>query len=125
MTTSEDIHRATNSYRPCPKPDCEACGPARVVMARLQADARALWAVAVLDTVLLQLGRVTSWDTTLMGTGYYWTTFRDGSGDTIDGPWDAGALVESTTPRDARLVAAQGAFPDLPEAVRRELGECP
>ena len=115
----------SDSYDPMRDPTSEAFKLAAFRAEKSKADARALWAVAVLDTVLLQLGRVTSWDTTLMGTGYYWTTFRDGSGDTIDGPWDAGALVESTTPRDARLVAARGAFPDLPEAVRRELRECP
>lgn len=47
--TIEDLHRATNSYRPCAKPDCEACAMSRVVMARLEADAQALADVRTLD----------------------------------------------------------------------------
>ncbi len=86
------------------------------------------WAVRVLDawagTGGLNLGSARRWSTDSVGACALceWAPRRTDHGS-ID-------LVRndehsSETPDDARLKAARAIFPDLPESVRRELGECP
>ena len=83
------------------------------------------WAVRVLDAQLAQLPTWSSWETTREATmiGPQWSvSFTDSDRESIDGVWDE---TGDGTPDAARLAAARSVFPDLPEQVRRELGEEP
>jgi len=83
--------------------------------AKLEADARALWAVRVLD----------AWAQETHGV---WRLVND------TGPWGVQWVVSLTdamtkgcaeTPDAARLAAAEAVFPELPADVRAKLGERP
>jgi hypothetical protein len=88
----------------------------------LLADARALWAVRVLDAKLALMPAETAWETNRGGSGAHYVDFTDGMRDTLDGPWDG---CMGATPDAARLAAAEAVFPTLPADVRAELGERP
>ena len=86
----------------------------RRLCSALEADARALWAVRVLDAwAAKQPGRPTSPSPNRTEHGDWWVWIT------------AGGYHIGPDPDAARLAAATALYPDLPEAVRRELGECP
>ena len=79
-----------------------------------KADARALWAVRVLDAwAAKQPGRPTSPSPNRTEHGDWWVWVT------------AGGYHIGPDPDAARHAAATALYPDLPESVRRELGECP
>lgn len=83
---------------------------------KLRADARALWAVRVLDA---HQAHITIQLRTCLVPGYGWT-IRDG----LDRPLNH-VDYRSPNPDAARLAAALAVFPELTADVRAELGECP
>lgn len=88
-----------------------------------KADARALWAVRVLDAWAANKSRaeidgdeVRYWSNSQSEELAYCST---------EGGMVTRLIRSQETPDAARLAAATALYPDLPESVRRELGECP
>lgn len=92
-----------------------------------KADARALWALAVLDA------QAKRYESSTLTPAYVGVTSKvDGSRLVF---WRISATGIRALQADcqgmfptadaARMAAALVIYPDLPEAVRRELGECP
>ena len=88
---------------------------------KLEADARALWAVRVLDAWSQDAGPVDS---------RYWSSNAHPESDlhcycdTEGTDWTR-IVRRGPTQDAARLAAARAVFPSLPESVRQELGEEP
>ncbi len=88
---------------------------------KAKADARALWAVRVLDAWSKDGGPADS---------RYWSSNAHPEGDdncycdTEGTDWTR-MVKRGSGPDAARLSAATALYPDLPESVRRELGEMP
>jgi hypothetical protein len=72
---------------------------------KLEADARALWAVRVLDRQLGKLPSGSSYELNIELDGC-WIMFRDLHGDSLDGPWDKALKVDHPHPDAARIAAA-------------------
>jgi hypothetical protein len=88
------------------------------LLGQLRSDARALWAVRVLDA--WRKHSTLWWAVDNQGdevSGSYWVVF------TLAGSYRALAVGPSEDA--ARLAAAQTVFPTLPADVRAKLGECP
>lgn len=94
----------------------------RRLCSALEADARALWAVRVLDAWAEQAP-----DYPFMTTrgepdeAERWCCWRESA----DCEGEVQCYFYAPTPDAARIAAATALYPDLPESVRRELGECP
>lgn len=94
---------------------------------RLLADARALWAVRVLDAWADSVkGRHLGWDVYVTPEGKFQVMPRD-YGEYYGEFMGASPFGESVfVERDAaRLAAAESVFPELPEAARAKLGTRP
>lgn len=85
------------------------------VLARAEADARALWAVRVLD----------AYDLRNTGKQSRWEPFSGGT--KICGEYcpNNGVRYSGNTREEARLATARAVYFELPAEVRAELGECP
>ena len=84
-----------------------------------KADARALWAEAVLDK-----RQELNPDEHAFATCYLpELPFPPRKWKCVS--FSHSGMFLGSTAREARLAAATSLYPDLPEAVRRELGECP
>jgi hypothetical protein len=89
------------------------------LLAKVKADARALWADAALD----------AWRTANTRRQHVERS-KDEAGSVCEVELyferiDSKEYHYGPTPRAARLAAARAVWPDLPEPVRRKLGECP
>lgn len=78
-----------------------------------QADARALWAVRVLDARLAGMPDGCGWEVSKCSVGYY-VEFTDGTRAALDGPWDRTLEVDCMTPDAARIAAAEALVAEDP-----------
>ena len=94
-------------------------GPLVYLTEKSKADARTLWAIKTLLAALVQhaapVGRHLS--IAVSGNGESFAVYFDDDEREL-----AGSIPDG--PRCV-IAAAESLYPDLPEAVRRELGECP
>ncbi len=94
----------------------------QAALEKAKADARALWAADVLDA----WAEANEEATPPVPTFHRYMHSRVGSAPVAK--WTAlvrGHVEHFVTAREARIRAARAIYPDLPESVRRELGECP
>lgn len=88
---------------------------------QIKADARALWAVRVLDAqALAQDLNAPPRPRRQCGLWLVAAPFRTPDDYLVE--W---RIFNGATPEAARLAAAQAVFPSLPAHVREKLGECP
>jgi hypothetical protein len=85
------------------------------VLARAEDDARALWAMRVLD----------AYDLRVTGKQSRWEPFSGGTKTRGECCPNNGIRYPGNTREEARLAAARAVYLDLPGDVRAELGECP
>jgi hypothetical protein len=109
------IIRAGLACAPSATTNTAACGALVRLGEALEADARALWSVRVLDAKGSKRGAPAAyWYDE--GLPDYWGWFH---------PWMPDGASTVKTPDAARLAAAQAVYQTLPTDVRAELGECP
>lgn len=119
----EKFFKPAHDNRPA-EPICYGCGVSHAVAdlvegkaaADLLADARALWAVRVLD----------AWASTPNGLPLVTCPSVKGGWVASDPNWqDEMSEWRGETPDAARLAAAEAVYPELPESVRAGLGARP
>jgi hypothetical protein len=118
--TSEDALSRVTGYAPtnCGVNPCSSCDRNREAVAKLEADARAIWAVRVLDA-WKRASRVTN----------VVKEFEASNGTVycvVYGLAETARCFEGLSDFDAaRLAAAEAVFAGLPADVRAKLGERP
>jgi hypothetical protein len=101
------MHVPTTCGGPTP---CYSCAENVRALTVLEADARALRAVRVLDAKLARFPECTSWEVGAIG-GEFFVTFTDAQRDSLDGPWDD---ASGRGPDAARIAAAEALVKEDP-----------